>query len=62
MYITQEELNKTQLALGYRDYCAHLAIPLIKCRNETNCLPWKCEMEKMAYEKCQYDECVFDIP
>ena len=41
----------------YRDYCAHILIPLNKCRVQNYYLPWTCSDLKHAYEKCQYDEC-----
>ncbi|CAG8447771.1 9232_t:CDS:2 [Funneliformis mosseae] len=56
MIATQKEMAEAKLPLGYRDYCAHLLIPLNKCRIEAWYLPWKCEDEKHAFEKCQYDE------
>ena len=40
----------------YRDYCAHLLIPLNKCRHENYYLPWKCEHERHDYETCEYKE------
>ncbi|KAJ3272951.1 hypothetical protein HDV01_005148 [Terramyces sp. JEL0728] len=56
MYITQEELNKTQIPLAWRDYCAHLLPELNKCRHENFYKPWKCELERLTWQKCQYDE------
>ncbi|MCJ1448816.1 MAG: hypothetical protein MMC23_009335 [Stictis urceolatum] len=53
---TREEMAKAQLPLAYRDNCAHLLIPLNKCRKETYYLPWKCEDERHGYEKCQFAE------
>lgn len=45
-----------KLDLGWRDYCAHLLIPLNKCRRANLWLPWTCHDEKHAYEKCEYLE------
>jgi NADH dehydrogenase (ubiquinone) 1 beta subcomplex subunit 7 len=56
MYISQEELNKTQIPLKYRDFCAHLLPELNKCRIDNFYAPWKCELERAAWQKCQYDE------
>ncbi|EOO04184.1 putative nadh-ubiquinone oxidoreductase b18 subunit protein [Phaeoacremonium minimum UCRPA7] len=53
---TREEMSAAKLPLAYRDNCAHLLIPLNRCRFETYYLPWKCENERHTYEKCQYDE------
>lgn len=58
MKASQQAMAKARIPLEYRDYCAHLLIPLNKCRGETFYLPWKCENERHAYEKCQYEEWV----
>lgn len=51
---TQEEMREARLPLAYRDQCAHLLIPLNKCRLQEFYLPWKCVDERHAYEKCEY--------
>ncbi|KAL1861844.1 hypothetical protein VTK73DRAFT_6904 [Phialemonium thermophilum] len=53
---TREEMSEARVPLAYRDSCAHLLIPLNRCRYETYYLPWKCEDERHSYEKCQYVE------
>lgn len=53
---TREEMSAAKVPLAYRDSCAHLLIPLNRCRYETYYLPWKCEDERHTYEKCQYVE------
>ncbi|GAM84383.1 hypothetical protein ANO11243_023770 [Dothideomycetidae sp. 11243] len=53
---TREEMSAAKLPLAYRDSCAHLLIPLNRCRYESYYLPWKCEDERHSYEKCQYEE------
>ncbi|GAB7365580.1 hypothetical protein MBLNU230_g6652t1 [Neophaeotheca triangularis] len=53
---TREEMSAAKLPIQYRDSCAHLLIPLNKCRREEYYLPWKCEDERHGYEKCQYEE------
>ncbi|KAL2884985.1 NADH dehydrogenase ubiquinone 1 beta subcomplex subunit 7 [Ceratocystis lukuohia] len=53
---TREEMREARLPLAYRDSCAHLLIPLNRCRYDTYYLPWKCEDERHSYEKCQYLE------
>ena len=45
------------MAARWRDYCAHILIPLNKCRIDHYWLPWTCMDLKHAYEKCQFDEC-----
>lgn len=39
---TREEMRDARLPLAYRDSCAHLLIPLNKCREATWYAPWKC--------------------
>ncbi|KAJ1734648.1 hypothetical protein LPJ72_002255 [Coemansia sp. Benny D160-2] len=56
MKITALEMAEARLPLRYRDYCAHMLVPLNKCRHRSMYLPWKCEDERHAYEKCQYDD------
>ncbi|KAJ2964166.1 hypothetical protein NQ176_g10815 [Zarea fungicola] len=53
---TREEMSEARLPHAYRDSCAHLLIPLNKCRKSTWYAPWKCEDERHSYEKCQYVE------
>jgi hypothetical protein len=35
MKVTQEQMSEARLDLAYRDYCAHLLIPLNRCRRRT---------------------------
>lgn len=37
-------MSAAKLPLAYRDSCAHLLIPLNRCRYEEYYLPWKCEV------------------
>jgi NADH dehydrogenase (ubiquinone) 1 beta subcomplex subunit 7 len=37
-------MAEAKLPLAYRDSCAHLLIPLNKCRYDEYYLPWKCEV------------------
>ena len=39
---TREQMSEARLPLQYRDSCAHLLIPLNRCRFEEYYLPWKC--------------------
>ncbi|KAF8040026.1 hypothetical protein BT93_B2287 [Corymbia citriodora subsp. variegata] len=55
MIATQEEMAEARVPLAYRDQCAHLLIPLNKCRQAEYYLPWKCEGERHTYEKCEYE-------
>ncbi|KAK3071537.1 hypothetical protein LTR53_008443 [Teratosphaeriaceae sp. CCFEE 6253] len=53
---TREEMSAARVPLSYRDSCAHLLIPLNKCRYDTYYMPWSCVDERHGYEKCQYEE------
>ncbi|KAM7463344.1 hypothetical protein LguiA_031465 [Lonicera macranthoides] len=55
MIATQAEMVESKVPLAYRDQCAHLLIPLNKCRQAELYLPWKCENERHTYEKCEYE-------
>ncbi|GFP93968.1 NADH dehydrogenase [ubiquinone] 1 beta subcomplex subunit 7 [Phtheirospermum japonicum] len=55
MIATQEEMADAKVPIPYRDQCAHLLIPLNKCRQSEFYLPWKCEAERHTYEKCEYE-------
>ncbi|KAK9276928.1 hypothetical protein L1049_006466 [Liquidambar formosana] len=55
MIATQEEMVEARVPLAYRDQCAHLLMPLNKCRQAEFYLPWKCENERHVYEKCEYE-------
>uniref|UniRef100_UPI001CB99FB1 NADH dehydrogenase [ubiquinone] 1 beta subcomplex subunit 7 n=1 Tax=Erigeron canadensis TaxID=72917 RepID=UPI001CB99FB1 len=55
MIATQQEMNESKVPLAYRDQCAHLLIPLNKCRQAEYFLPWKCVDERHTYEKCEYE-------
>eukprot|EP00320_Phaeocystis_rex_P001206 CAMPEP_0119072972 /NCGR_PEP_ID=MMETSP1178-20130426/61275_1 /TAXON_ID=33656 /ORGANISM="unid sp, Strain CCMP2000" /LENGTH=114 /DNA_ID=CAMNT_0007055029 /DNA_START=45 /DNA_END=389 /DNA_ORIENTATION=- len=56
MKVTREEMKAARIPLEWRDYCAHILIPLNKCRIDHYWLPWTCMDLKHAYEKCQFDE------
>ncbi|KAF3975482.1 hypothetical protein ACB098_03G092200 [Castanea mollissima] len=55
MIATQAEMVEAKVPIPYRDQCAHLLIPLNKCRQAELYLPWKCETERHIYEKCEYE-------
>ena len=56
MVATPEQLQAAKIDLAYRDFCAHLLIPLNECRRASYFLPWKCDHERHVYEKCEYKE------
>jgi len=56
--VSHEEMKAARLPVAFRDYCAHLLIPLNKCRHEQLYMPFKCMDERHGYEKCQYIEYV----
>ena len=45
-----------QVPLKFRDYCAHLYIPLKQCRYRTSRVPWACKEEKHAWEHCEVED------
>jgi NADH dehydrogenase (ubiquinone) 1 beta subcomplex subunit 7 len=49
-----ESLKKNQVALGYRDNCAHLLTGLNSCRRQTLFNPHKCSHQRHTYEECEY--------
>ena len=53
MIATQQEMMDAKVPLQYRDWCAHLYIPLKKCRIETRFMPWKCKHERHEWDECQ---------
>ena len=42
-------LAKAQVPIAYRDTCAHLLVPLNKCRRVTWWNPNKCEHERVSF-------------
>src|SRR5262249_9944229 len=58
MKVTEAEMKAAKLDIAFRDYCAHLLIPLNKCRQENFYLPFRCVDERHEYEYCQYIEYV----
>ena len=40
--VVQVEMNNAKLDIGYRDFCAHLLIPLNECRRAAFYMPWSC--------------------
>merc|ERR1712087_885249 len=53
---TREMMKKAELPLGWRDYCAHLLIPLNECRVQTMYWPFSCTHLRHAHEECEYKE------
>eukprot|EP00658_Telonema_sp_P-2_P081030 TRINITY_DN819_c0_g1_i2.p1 TRINITY_DN819_c0_g1~~TRINITY_DN819_c0_g1_i2.p1 ORF type:complete len:125 (+),score=38.66 TRINITY_DN819_c0_g1_i2:73-447(+) len=56
MKVSMDEMMAERVDPAFRDYCAHLLIPLNQCRRREWYLPWKCNPERHAYEKCEFDE------
>uniref|UniRef100_A0A1J3JUN4 NADH dehydrogenase [ubiquinone] 1 beta subcomplex subunit 7 n=1 Tax=Noccaea caerulescens TaxID=107243 RepID=A0A1J3JUN4_NOCCA len=54
MQVSRAELFEQRIPLPFRDYCAHLLIPLNKCRHEHLHMKWACEHEKHEYETCHW--------
>ncbi|KAL4931059.1 NADH dehydrogenase [ubiquinone] 1 beta subcomplex subunit 7 [Aspergillus undulatus] len=53
---TREEMSAARLPLQFRDSCAHLLIPLNRCRQNEYYLPWKCEYEEFKKRVAKMDE------
>ena len=62
MKVTREEMKAARVPLPFRDYCAHILIPLNECRYKHWFSPFQCTDLRHAYEKCQYDECAPAVP
>lgn len=61
MHASTEAMKREHVPIAVRDYCAHLLIPLNRCRHSQKFglhLPWHCQEEIHAYERCQYIEYV----
>mmetsp|Transcript_18512 Transcript_18512/g.39863 ORF Transcript_18512/g.39863 Transcript_18512/m.39863 type:complete len:110 (-) Transcript_18512:525-854(-) len=56
MKVTREQMKAAQLPINFRDYCAHLLIPLNDCRKKSFYWPFSCSDLRHAYEKCEFDE------
>jgi hypothetical protein len=56
MKATREEMAAAHVPLAYRDQCAHILIPLNKCRQKTYYAPWECTDLRHNWEKCEYEE------
>jgi len=50
-----EAMAKARVPIPYRDTCAHLLMPLNKCRRESFWNPGKCGHERHTYEECLYN-------
>ena len=61
MFVTRSQMEAANIPHYARDRCAHLLIPLNHCRYKNFYLPWKCDIEKTAYEYCQYKEYHFSF-
>mmetsp|Transcript_6212 Transcript_6212/g.7866 ORF Transcript_6212/g.7866 Transcript_6212/m.7866 type:complete len:96 (-) Transcript_6212:351-638(-) len=48
-------LANAKIPIAYRDTCAHLLVPLNKCRRETSWNPNKCGHYRHTYEECLYN-------
>lgn len=59
MRVTWEEMNEAELSYKHRDYCAHLFIPLRKCKQQNYYSPWACKAEHHLWELCQYKDSMY---
>ena len=49
-----EAMKVNKVPVAFRDTCAHILIPLNKCRVETHWSPFSCGHLRHTYEECQY--------
>ena len=56
MKVTHEQMKAAKVPLLFRDYCAHILIPLNDCRVKNWYSPFQCTELRHAYEKCEYEE------
>jgi len=56
MKVTHEEMESANVPHQYRDYCAHLYIDYMRCRQKNT--PWykACAHEKHLHADCEYAE------
>ncbi|GMH55908.1 hypothetical protein TrRE_jg8207 [Triparma retinervis] len=48
-------MEAARVPLSHRDTCAHLLIPLNKCRRNTYFMPFSCSDQRHVYEECEYN-------
>lgn len=53
---TRKEMSDARLPLAYRDSCAHLLIPLNKCRYDNYYLNWRCQVGRVEYDLAREGE------
>merc|ERR1719167_1900355 len=58
MRVTERELVEHGVPQYWRDYCAHILVPLNSCRRATFWSPWRCKELKHAYALCQWNDYV----
>mgnify|MGYP005991396195 CR=1 FL=1 len=56
MQVTPQQMADNLVPMHVRDYCAHILIPLNKCRRATFYLPGGCNEDMHNYEICMYKE------
>jgi len=59
--ISIDELRKEAVPQAYRDYCAHLLVPLNRCRYDNLFLPTRCQHERHIYEQCMYEDYLYRL-
>ena len=56
MQMTEQEMKDKKIHPAFRDFCAHLLVPLNKCRQDNNFAPWKCNDERHLYKACKWND------
>jgi NADH dehydrogenase (ubiquinone) 1 beta subcomplex subunit 7 len=47
--LSRKQMSDARLPLAYRDSCAHLLVPLNRCRFEQYYLPWRCQVRSFSF-------------
>ncbi|KAI3634599.1 hypothetical protein MIR68_006980 [Amoeboaphelidium protococcarum] len=56
MQISNEEMDRLQVPVEYRDYCAHHFVQWSKCMRSNVLQRAKCHHELHEWEGCQYQQ------
>ncbi|XP_066599024.1 NADH dehydrogenase [ubiquinone] 1 beta subcomplex subunit 7 [Prorops nasuta] len=55
---TEQEMSAMRLDRDKRDYCAHLFISFLSCRQNKFPFVYRCAPEKHQYEQCEFEDYV----
>ena len=55
MKLTEQEMDLAKISRDQRDFCAHLLIPIMRCRRENAPLHYRCKHLVHEHQGCQQD-------